>query len=188
MIYTDGISVSAMAKNLGISRAYVRQLIDKGVFKLDEHKKLSVSQCKQAWSEHQEQAQNDTKIKARTKAEQLLKDVANVMPDDFKEVYKSWISQIKSDPIEVLNAAKAYLTVLQVKAEKIKLDELEKRVFTIEQINADAEKVGTAIRAKLTTLPGRVSTMCEGRNARDIEEIITNEINTALEELQTLFV
>lgn len=188
MIYTDGLSVTAMAKNLGLSRAYVRQFVDKGIFILDEHKKLSLSQCKKAWAEHQGQAETASKTKAKTKAEQFLKDIANVMPEDFKNVYDAWIKQIKSDPIEVLNAAKAYLTVLQVKAEKIKLDELEGRLYSVERINADAEKVGAMVRSKLITIPARVATVCEGRTARDIEEIIEDEINNALDEMQKLFV
>ncbi len=188
MIYTDGLSVTAMAKNMGVSRAYMRQLVDKGIFVLDEHKKLSLSECKKYWAEHKAKQETATKAKAQVKAEQYLKDVANVMPEDFKKVYDDWIKQIKSDPIEVLNAAKAYLTVLQVKAEKLKLDELEGRLFSIERINADAEKIGAMVRSKLITIPARVATVCEGRTARDIEEIIEDEINNALDEMQKLYV
>lgn len=188
MIYTDGLSVTAMAKNLGVSRAYVRQLVDNGSFILDEHKKLSLSACKKFREDQKAKKETATTTKAKTKAEQFLKDIANVMPEDFKNVYDAWIKQIKSDPIEVLNAAKAYLTVLQVKAEKIKLDELEGRLYSVERINADAEKVGAMVRSKLITIPARVATVCEGRTARDIEEIIEDEINNALDEMQKLFV
>ncbi len=188
MIYPDGISVTALAKNLGISRVHARRFVDNGTFVLDDHKKASLSQCKKIWEERQAQMDTSNKTKATKKAEQLLKDVANVMPDDFKKVYNTWIGQIKNDPIEVLNAAKAYLTVLQVKAEKIKLDELEGRLYSVERINADAEKVGAMVRSKLITIPARVATVCEGRTARDIEEIIEDEINNALDEMQKLFV
>lgn len=70
----------------------------------------------------------------------------------------------------------------------MKVDEMEKRLIPIERINHDAEEIGTLIRSKLITIPSRVATVCEGRTARDIEEIIDIEINKALEELQKLFV
>ena len=87
-----------------------------------------------------------------------------------------------------LNSAKAYYTAVLAKEEKIKLDALERSLIPVEEVDADAEKVGNLIRSKLTTLPSRVSTMCEGRTARDIEEILSDEINNALEELHELFI
>ena len=49
MIYTDTISQQKLADTLGISRVEVRRLTEKGIFILDEHKKLSMSQAKDAY-------------------------------------------------------------------------------------------------------------------------------------------
>ena len=52
MIYTDVISQQKLADTLGISRIEVRRLTEKGIFVLDEHKKLSLSQAKEAYERY----------------------------------------------------------------------------------------------------------------------------------------
>lgn len=188
MTFPDGQSPTALAKSLGVSRAQVRSLIDKGIFKTDEHKRVSLAEAKIAYAEYQEGLSRKKTNKSKDAAVKLLTTAADELPDDFKGVYKRWMQAVEVDPIGVLNAAKAYLTALQAKEEKLKLDELEGRLYSIERINADAEKAGSLVRSKLTTIPARVATLCEGRTARDIEEIITDEINKALEDMQRLFV
>lgn len=187
---SDSVSQMALAKNLSVSRIEVRRLTEKGIFVADEHKRFNLAECKQAYEDY-------LKTVDESKRNKLRKDALNVLDklptdpdasDDFKEVYQRWISQVDVDPIGVLNASKAYLTALQAKEQKLKLDELEGRLYSVDRINADAERAGELVRSKLITIPSRVATMCEGRTARDIEEIITDEINKALEEMRRLFV
>lgn len=188
MSFADGQNPTALAKILGVSRAQVRLLVEKGIFKTDENKRISVSAAKQAYTKYQEGLSKKESSKSKAAAVKLLNAAAQDLPDDFKGVYQRWMNSVEADPIAVLNAAKAYLTALQAKTEKLKLDELEGRLYSIERINADAEKAGGLVRSKLITIPARVATLCEGRTARDIEEIITDEINKALEDMQCLFV
>lgn len=187
---TDGLTQAGLARALGISRAQARLLLAKGVFKADEHGKISLSEAKKAYSEYQSSLKKGKSERSRKAAGKLLEAIGTEIPDDsdFKEVYRRWMASVESDPIGVLNAAKAYLTALQVQEQKLKVDEQEKRLIPVERVNHDAEEIGTLIRSKLITIPSRVSTICEGRTARDIEEIIDIEINKALEELQKLFV
>ncbi len=191
----DLVTQLKLSKIMGISRITVRRMIDKGVFQLDSNKKLSVKACTDAYAAYQASLEHPSKPVAKIpekdtkKAENALKDVETASDsDDFAASLAEWKSELESDPIGVLNKAKAYLTMMQAKDAKLKADETEGRLFSIERINADAEKVGLAIASKLRTVPQRVSAMCEGRTARDIEAIVTDEINNALEELQKLFV
>lgn len=186
--YPDGISQVKLAKNLGISRAQVQLMIAKQVFEPDSGNRLSESLCRKAYEQYQQTVDESKRTKQRQTAVKLMQDVVETGGDDFKEVYQRWISQVDVDPIGVLNASKAYLTALQAKEQKLKLDELEGRLYSVDRINADAERAGELVRSKLITIPSRVATMCEGRTARDIEEIITDEINKALEEMRRLFV
>lgn len=190
MIYTDTISQQKLADTLGISRVEVRRLTEKGIFILDEHKKLSLSQAKDAYEVYHRNVEAENLSKLKKSAKKALEGIDPVDPisADFAEVYERWIANVDDDPLSVLNAARAYLTAIQTKQEKIKLDALERKLIPVEEVNADAEQVGNLIRTKLTTLPSRVSTMCEGRTARDIEEILSDEINNALEELHKLFI
>ena len=189
-VFTDGVSQSALAKNLGVSRAQVRTLIDKGVFEIDEAKRVSLSAAVEAYKEYQKTIDQNKRNKDRKAATKLIEDIKSSIDvgDDFETTYKNWLDQIENNPIAVLNAAKAYMTAVQTKHEKLKLDELEGRLYSIERINADAEKIGLAIKSKFSSLPARIATVCEGRTARDIEEIISDEINNCLAELQKLFV
>ena len=173
MIYTDTISQQKLADTLGISRVEVRRLTEKGIFILDEHKKLSLSQAKDAYEVYHRNVEAENLSKLKKSAKKALEGIDPVDPisADFAEVYERWIANVDDDPLSVLNAARAYLTAIQTKQEKIKLDALERKLIPVEEVNADAEQVGNLIRTKLTTLPSRVSTMCEGRTARDIEEI-----------------
>ena len=51
-------------------------------------------------------------------------------------------------------------------------------------VEAEAQWLAEQVKAKLMAIPPRISSMCEGRIAREIEEIITDAINNALKELQ----
>ncbi len=188
MTFQDGCSQRQIADELGVSRAQVCLMREKGVFKADEHGKISLSEAKKAYSEYQSSLKKGKSERSRKAAGKLLEAIGTEIPDDsdFKDVYRRWMASVESDPIGVLNAAKAYLTALQAKAEKLKLDELEGRLLTVEKVNQDAEHCAELIRSKLITIPSRAATICEGRSAREIEEIITDEVNSALEELQKL--
>lgn len=190
MTFSDGVTQSALAKNLGVSRAQVRTLIDKGIFKTDEAKRVSLSAAVEAYKQYQKIIDQNKRSKSRKAATKLIDEIKSSVDvgDDFESTYKNWLVQVENNPIAVLNAAKAYMTAVQTKQEKLKLDELEGRLYSIDRINADAEKIGLAIKSKFSSLPARIATVCEGRTARDIEEIISDEINNCLAELQKLFV
>ena len=190
MTFSDGVTQSALAKNLGVSRAQVRTLIDKGIFKTDEAKRVSLSAAVEAYEQYQKNINQNKRSKSRKAATKLIDEIKSSVDvgDDFESTYKNWLSQVENNPIAVLNAAKAYMTAVQTKQEKLKLDELEGRLYSIDRINADAEKIGQAIKSKFTSLPARIATVCEGRTARDIEEIISDEINNCFAELQKLFI
>lgn len=190
MTFSDGVTQLALAKNLGVSRAQVRTLIDKGIFKTDEAKRVSLSAAVEAYKQYQKNIDQNKRSKSRKAATKLIDEIKSSVDvgDDFESTYKNWLGQIENNPIAVLNAAKAYMTAVQTKQEKLKLDELEGRLYSIDRINTDAEKIGLAIKSKFSSLPARIATVCEGRTARDIEEIISDEINNCLAELQKLFV
>ncbi len=189
MNFTDGISQTSLATNLNISRAQVRRLVDRGIFKIDDSKRVSLAQAKEAFAEYLSHVNENKRNSSRKAAVALIKELKETNSSgDFEETYSKWIGLIESDPIQVLNSAKAYLTAVQAKQEKLKLDELEHNLFSRDKINSDAEKIGQIMRSKLLSLPARVATLCEGRTARDIEGIITDELNNALEELQKLYV
>jgi len=131
MTFSDGVTQLALAKNLGVSRAQVRTLIDKGIFKTDEAKRVSLSAAVEAYKQYQKNIDQNKRSKSRKAATKLIEDIKSSIDvgDDFESTYKNWLGQIENNPIAVLNAAKAYMTAVQTKQEKLKLDELEGRLY-----------------------------------------------------------
>ncbi|WP_295353008.1 hypothetical protein [uncultured Succinivibrio sp.] len=150
---------------------------------------LSLQDSVKAYEQYQNTMKSTAKTKSRQNALKQIDKIQSIIEDkeEFEKVFKEWISQIEDDPIAVMNSAKAYLTALQTKEQKMKVDEAEKRLIPIERIHHDAEEAAALVRSKLITIPSRVATICEGRSARDIEEIIEDEINSSLAELQKLY-
>ena len=185
--FSDGVSRRAFARDIGVDEKTVRNLISKGILATDSNLQISLSQGRKAYNTYKKkQEQASEKIEKISK--KIGADLKGKNSQDFKKLLSSWLNDIDSNPGQVLNSAKAYLTALQVQEQRMKVEEMEKRLIPIERINHDAEEIGTLIRSKLITIPSRGATVCEGRTARDIEEIIDIEINKALEELQKLFV
>ena len=135
MTFSDGVTQSALAKNLGVSRAQVRTLIDKGVFEIDEAKRVSLSAAVEAYKEYQKTIDQNKRNKGRKAATKLIEDIKSSIDvgDDFESTYKNWLSQIENNPIAVLNAAKAYMTAVQTKQEKLKRLVIKSTRYFIEQ-------------------------------------------------------
>ena len=189
MIFTDGISIRKLASICKCSEGLIRTLIKTGWVEKDENLKVSASEGKAGFERYKEQLNKKTENQSKTTAAKLIDNLKKTNDSaDFEKLYNQWLSNIEDNPIGTLNEVKAYLVALQVREQKMKVDEMEKRLIPVERVNHDAEEIGTLIRGKLISIPSRVATICEGRTARDIEEIIDVEINKTLEELQKLFV
>lgn len=76
-------------------------------------------------------------------------------------------------------AEKTYQAKLREVEYKLKRGELIERA----EVVADAAAVAAEVRERLLTIPVRVSVLCERRTARDIESILTDAINEALQSL-----
>ena len=77
-------------------------------------------------------------------------------------------------------AEKTYQARLRELDYKTKSGELLEKAAVV----AEAQWLAEQVKSKLMAIPPRISSMCEGRIAREIEEIITDAINNALKELQ----
>ena len=77
-------------------------------------------------------------------------------------------------------AEKTYQAKLKELEYKLKHGELVERARVIE----DAQATAALVRERLMSIPVRVSGLCEGRTARDIEEILEDAINDVLKSFQ----
>lgn len=82
------------------------------------------------------------------------------------------------------NKAKLAEKVYQAKLRELEFKKQSGVLLEKEDVIAEAQWLAEQVKSKLLAIPPRISSMCEGRIARDIEEIITDAINNALKELQ----
>lgn len=83
-----------------------------------------------------------------------------------------------------MNKAKLVEKTYQAKLRELEFKLKSGELLEKTKVEAEASWLAEQVKAKLNAIPPRISAMCEGRIAREIEEIITDAINSALAELQ----
>ena len=99
-------------------------------------------------------------------------------------VFNTLQAMIDADPIDTYNRMRCLETAYKAKLKKLEYQEEAKQLYRVEEIRRDLLEVFTKIRGELLSIPQRVAGRCEGRDTREIEEILDNEINAALEHIQ----
>ncbi len=99
-------------------------------------------------------------------------------------------SSVDSDADESVNVGMSYNKAKAAKetftAQLRQLELKQKRGELVEkkEVELMAMNIAEKVRSKLMTVGQRVSSLCEGRTAREIEELIENEINSAMSDLR----
>lgn len=83
-----------------------------------------------------------------------------------------------------MNKAKLAETTYKAKLRQLEFELESKESVKVADVKKEAQWLAEQVKSKLMAIPPRISSMCEGRIAREIEEIITDAINSALKELQ----
>lgn len=94
----------------------------------------------------------------------------------------------KNQKMEIMEKAKLQAEVdyktSKAKMEQLKLNELEGRMHSAEDVEAMTTDLCLAVRSALLSLPGRLAVdVSEARTAAEASEIIKTEVNDILEEL-----
>lgn len=168
----EGLSVSVLefSKRVGVSHTWIGKLVKKGVLKKDDCGLLPVTENLELYKQYVDSVDAN-------KRKSLPMSERGISPD----------GAASSDSVALaLNKAK-----LAEKTYQARLKELDYKVRTgelleREKVDAEAAWLAERVKSKLMAIPPRVSSMCEGRIARDIEEIISDAINDALKDLQKL--
>lgn len=180
--YNDAVSQQVFADKIERSRAHVRNLIEQGVITVDKNGKISMSQGLASVNAYRQ--------KALTNKERPQKKKNKALPDEDAEGDlalnddKALQAMIDADPIDTYNRMRCLETAYKAKLKKLEYQEEAKQLYRVEEIRRDLLEVFTKIRGELLSIPQRVAGRCEGRDTREIEEILDNEINVALEHIQ----
>ena len=181
------VNQSQLALNLHCSRGLVRALTDKGILHRNSNGYYFLDECKVKFDEYQQ----NIDIKKRNKRAQTalktlnrLKDIAsNELSSSFDDVFNNWLNDLENEPIEVLNKARAYLTILQCKNEVRKVQELESSLIPANDLEQDAIQITSLITNEVKTIIKPTAQRCINKSAREIEEIIGDAINDVLAKL-----
>lgn len=83
-----------------------------------------------------------------------------------------------------LNKVKLADMTFKAKTRELEYKEKAGDLIKKDDVAKEAQWLAEQVKSKLLAIPPRISTLCEGRVSREIEEIISDAINDALRELQ----
>lgn len=195
----DGVSVREFANHIGKSHVWVLKLIEKGAIPRNDDGTIPLEAGLRAYKEFlaapknprgrpskasiKEKAVPVVKEKQKKKPKQRAKATTHI-PLELYEAEKDRKSEEAVNINTAMKKAKLAQTTYQARLReleyKLKAGELLEKTAVAEE----AQQLASQVKSKLLAIPPRISSMCEGRIARDIEEIITDAINQALAELQ----
>lgn len=166
----EGLSVSVLefSKRVGVSHTWIGKLVKKGILKKDDAGLLPVAENLELYKQYADNIDAN-------KRKSLPMSERGIDPDGATPADSVTLAFNKAKLAE-----KTYQARLKELDYKVRTGELLER----EKVDAEAAWLAEKVKAKLMAIPPRVSSMCEGRIARDIEEIISDAINDALKDLQ----
>lgn len=200
----DGVTVREFGRQIGKSHVWVLNLIKSGVLPRNEDGTIPLDAGLKAFADYvaapkkpkgrpkSSTKTNDVKEPARKRGRPRKNPVDDLSVDEpptvaMPNVEASKILNRKDEAVNVNSSLnKAKLADMMYKAKTRELDYKEKAgdLLRKDDVAKEAQWLAEQIKSKLMAIPPRVSTMCEGRMAREIEELISDAINDALKELQ----
>lgn len=187
---SDGVSVRAFAKQVGLSHVRIGQLIEAGKLPQNADGTIPLAQGLDAFNAYKSAPRNvggrPRKDGGTVARKSKAKSAAKEDRTPIEEIDKAKGAR-QAEAVNVNSAMnKARLAETTFKA---RLRELEYKLKSGELVEktavaAEGRWLAEQVKAKLMAIPPRISSLCEGRVAREIEEIITDAINGALREMQ----
>lgn len=185
MAKDESVGVRELARQIGCSHVLLLRLIKEGRMPQNEDGTIPLNAGLAAF----ENRKNTKKKKVETnKKKSTKKSKDKFLPEDpdedEDELDNTGPTSDKlvsvRDVTAKFNKARLLEKTYQAKLKeidyKLKTDILVER----EAVEADASATATEIRERLTSIPVRVSAMCEMKTAREIEDILTDAIQDAL--------
>ena len=183
----ENVSIRAFAKQIGLSHVRVLQLAEAGSIPRNADGSIPLAEGIAAYDSIKAAPRNKggrpRKDGTQPKSKAAAKDTGRTPIEQIDAVNGAR----QAEAVNVNSAMnKARLAETTFKA---RLRELEYKLKSGELVEktavaAEGRWLAEQLKAKLMAIPPRISSLCEGRIAREIEEIITDALNGALKELQ----
>ena len=167
----DSVSISEFARQVGKSAAWISKKSRDGTIPRTKDGKIPLQAGFAAFDKMQKKEQTVKAIRGK-----------KVSSDDSEPM-----SESSTDAMNVtaaLNKARLAEKTYQAKLKEIEYRLRKGELVESEQVSRDAQAVASALRERLMSISVRISGLCEGRTAREIEEIFDDAINDALTQFQ----
>ena len=175
------VTVREFARQVGRDQALILRLSKRGIIPRNDDGTIPLAAGLEAFQAYEEAPKNKGGRPKKGEEKKIKKQ------DNVEIQSPASDPEQRQESISINTATrKADLAIKVNKAKKSELDYKRAAGELIEKsaVTAEAQWLAEQIKSKLLAIPPRISSMCEGRIAREIEEIITDAINGALKELQ----
>lgn len=167
------VSQRAFARQVGLSHTRIQQLVAEGKLKTNEKGQVLLDERVNFLKNEQQLKEKEQKIKEYIESSNGQ--------DGLNEAL---LKMTEEDPLTAQNILKAKELYYKTIAKKIEVDKLNGDVIEINTAKNIFKSLALKCREELLSIPQRLAVRCENRTAREIEDLIEDAINGALEHLQ----
>ena len=209
---SDGVTIREFARQIGKSHVWVLKLVNEGILPRYTDGNIPLEAGLKAYETYMAEPKAKRGRPPKSAAAKKANKPDTQQPDKLVDFYETKEKQQGRPPqpeipkIEdtpdipindkaarakeavsinaALNKAKLAEKTFQARLKELDFKEKSGELLEKSAVEAEAQWLAEQVKSKLMAIPPRISSMCEGRIAREIEEIITDAINNALKELQ----
>ena len=169
MAQQDGVGVREFARQVGKSATWISKKLKDGTLPRNPDGTIPIEEGFKAF----DRLTKETEARA-------TKTASNAVNDDSMIESMSKAKNLT----EAMNKARLAKETYQAKLKEIEYRLAKGELVERSVVEQDAQAVASALRQNLMSIPVRISGLCEGRQSREIEEIIEDAINDALAQFQ----
>lgn len=167
-----GVSIREFARQVDRSEGMIRKLIRQGKLPRNEDGSIPIKEGFKAYDTYAKGVQ------ARKKTKTI-----EALPDNDEAPMSASLNKAMN-VTEKFNTARMAEKTYQAKLKELEYRLKKGELVEREKVEVDAQATASLVRERLMSIPVRISGLCEGRTARDIEEILEDAINDVLKSFQ----
>ena len=175
------ITQSELAKRVGKSKQYIAKLKQKGIFDKCFHGKKLVLNC--ALKAMEENIKDFKKTDPRQFKKEIQKSIPKEIPpaqaDEMIGELEILLAGV-DNPVQKVAVIKDFWNG---KLSQIKYETERKKYILLEDVKEQSQKVASVVRQRLFNVPVKVASLCYGKEIAEIQELIYDGINEAVEDL-----
>lgn len=182
------VSTREFGAIIGRSGERVRQLVKAGVIPTTPDGKVLIQAGLQAFRLYTQGKHDPHGARIEAALDQCYADPpqpkrSRPEPTRAAQAEASLEDAVVADHIK-FSKAKTQEKIYSAKLKQLEVQRLTGEMYLRTDIEADAEAVAAEVRGRLLAVPPRIAALCENKTAREIQAIIEDAINEALEGLQ----